>query len=373
MARILVADDDVQVLRSVERVLSSAGHEVHTETQGALCLDAAAAQPFDVAVVDYNLGKMDGLEVLQRMRDIQPRCVRMLMTGELALPLVITAVNVGKVARVIEKPFEANTLVETVREALKNHNRLTAMLQSQQSAGSTTERRQLATLLKGDGLKLAIQPIMRASTNTIFGYELLLRSTHSTLDGPGPVLAAAERHGMLRELGSVVVARSVEWLMRIPEDRRIFLNLHPQELMDATALSIRMEVLEFWADRVVLEITERSEVGNDFSWEGALERVKKMGFQIAVDDLGSGYAALSMLAELQPHYMKVDMSIVRDVDKDDHKRRLVDLLCSFAEATGSEVVAEGVETPEEEAALLDAGVDLLQGFLFGEPSLTLNA
>jgi len=71
--------------------------------------------------------------------------------------------------------------------------------------------------------------------------------------------------------------------------------------------------------------------------------------------------------------MKVDMSIVRDVDKDDHKRRLVDLLCSFAEATGSEVVAEGVETPEEKAALVDAGVDLMQGYLFGEPSLTLNA
>jgi EAL domain-containing protein (putative c-di-GMP-specific phosphodiesterase class I) len=66
------------------------------------------------------------------------------------------------------------------------------------------------------------------------------------------------------------------------------------------------------------------------------------------------------------------MSIVRDVDKDDHKRRLVDLLCSFAEATDSEVVAEGVETSGEEATLVDAGVDLLQGFLFGEPSLTLN-
>jgi len=373
MARILVADDDAHVLRSVERVLSSAGHEVHTESQGERCLDSAAAQPFDVVVVDYNLGKMDGLEVLQRMREIQPRCVRMLMTGELALPLVITAVNVGKVSRVIEKPFEANTLVETVREALTNHNRLTAMLQSQRSAGSTQERRQLASILKGSGLNLAIQPIMRTSTNTIFGYEMLLRSTHPTLNGPGPVLAAAERHGMLRELGSVVVARAVEWLMRLPEDCHIFLNLHPQELIDATALSIRMEVLEFWADRVILEITERSEVGQNFSWEGALERVKKMGFQIAVDDLGSGYAALSMLAELQPHYMKVDMSIVRDVDKDDHKRRLVDLLCSFAEATGSEVVAEGVETPEEAAALVDAGVDLMQGFLYGEPSLTLKS
>ena len=98
-----------------------------------------------------------------------------------------------------------------------------------------------------------------------------------------------------------------------------------------------------------------------------------MGFQIAVDDLGSGYAALNMLAELQPHFMKVDMSIVRNVHQDEHKRRLVDLLCSFAEATDSEVVAEGVETKEEAAALADAGVDLMQSYLYGEPSLTLTA
>jgi EAL domain-containing protein (putative c-di-GMP-specific phosphodiesterase class I) len=373
MARILVVDDDESVLRSVERVLNSAGHQVLSLARGDTSLDFAATQPFDVALVDYKLPQMDGLEVLQRLREIQPRCVRMLMTGELVLPLVVTAVNVGKVARVIEKPFDARTLVETVSEALANHNRLTAMLQSQRSAGSAQERRQLADVISGSGLRLAIQPIMRTSTDTIFGYEMLLRSSHPTLDGPGPVLAAAERHGMLRELGSVVVARAAEWLMRLPETSRIFLNLHSQELIDATALSTRMEVLQLWSGRVVLEINERSEVGSNFSWEGALERVKQMGFQIAIDDLGSGYAALSMLAELQPHFMKVDMSIVRDVHKDDHKQRLVSLLCSFAEATGSEVVAEGVETEEEARALADAGVDLMQGYLFGEPRLNLTA
>jgi EAL domain-containing protein (putative c-di-GMP-specific phosphodiesterase class I) len=92
-----------------------------------------------------------------------------------------------------------------------------------------------------------------------------------------------------------------------------------------------------------------------------------MGFGLAVDDLGSGYSALSMLAELQPDFLKVDMSIVRDVDSDMHKRRLVDLLCSFAEATDSRVVAEGVETRGESIALEEAGVEMMQGYLFGVP------
>ena len=86
-----------------------------------------------------------------------------------------------------------------------------------------------------------------------------------------------------------------------------------------------------------------------------------------MDDLGSGYSALSMLAELQPDFLKVDMSIVRDVDTDTHKRRLVDLLCSFAEATDSRVVAEGVETKTEALALEEAGVQMMQGYLYGMP------
>jgi EAL domain-containing protein (putative c-di-GMP-specific phosphodiesterase class I) len=330
----------------------------------------AATQPFDAALVDYKLPGLDGLEVLQRLRELQPRCVRMLMTGELVLPLVVTAVNVGKVSRVIEKPFEANTLVETLADALTNQKRLTTMLQKQRGGG-IHERRQLTEVLEGSDLRLALQPIVKADTGRVFGYEMLLRSKHPVLDGPGPVLAAAERHGMHRELGSVVVARAAEWLMRLPGDARLFMNLHPHELLDSNSLCTRMEVLHMWADRIILEITERSNIGENFSWEGALERVKDMGFQIAVDDLGSGYAALSMLAELQPQFMKIDMSIIRDVDTDDHKRRLVDLLCSFAEATDSRVVAEGVETKAEAAALTDAGVDLLQGFLFGEPQLNL--
>ena len=367
MARVLVVDDDSVVLNSVVRVLQGAGHEVHAETHGAASIDVAGRKPFDAAIVDYNLNQMTGLEVLQKLRDIQPQCVRMLMTGELVLPLVVTAVNVGKVSRVIEKPFSANLLVETLEDAVDGQRRLTGMLQNHSSPTAAKERRVLNECIGGGALKLALQPIVAAGTGEIYGYEMLLRSTHAALPGPVEVLAAAERHGMLRELGNVVVARAAEWLMRLPDDIRLFLNVHPGELSDPASLCTRLEVLQMWAPRVVLEITERSRMNPSFSWERALERVKHMGFGLAVDDLGSGYSALSMLAELRPEFLKVDMSIVRDVDSDMHKRRLVDLLCSFAEATDSSVVAEGVETRGESIALEEAGVQMMQGYLFGVP------
>jgi EAL domain-containing protein (putative c-di-GMP-specific phosphodiesterase class I)/CheY-like chemotaxis protein len=372
VARVLVVDNDAQVLNSVVRVLQGAGHEVFGESRGAACLEVAGRLPFDAAIIDYKLPQMSGLEVLQRLRDLQPRCVRMLMTGELVLPLVVTAVNVGKVSRVIEKPFSANMLVEAVRDAVDGQRRLTAMLQSRSSQSAIQERSMLNQCIGGDALRLAVQPIVSSVDSRVFGYEFLLRSSHSVLKTPNEVLAAAEGQGLLRELGGVVVARAAEWLMRLPSSTRLFLNIHPGELADPASLCTRMEVLSIWADRVILEITERGEMNPSFSWQKALDRIKQMGFGIAIDDLGSGYSALNMLAEIQPEYLKIDMSIIRNVDKDTHKRRLVDLLCTFAEATNAKVVAEGVETEAEAEALRQSGVHLLQGFLFGVPQLKLS-
>jgi len=133
----------------------------------------------------------------------------------------------------------------------------------------------------------------------------------------------------------------------------------------------RLTPLAPWAHRIVLEITERSKLQGLDQWEKSVEAVTAMGFSVAVDDLGAGYSSLSVLAELQPSYIKVDMSIVRGVDHEPQKRRLVELLCRFAEATDALLVAEGVETEEEAETLRAIGAHLLQGYLFGRPSLSL--
>ena len=134
-------------------------------------------------------------------------------------------------------------------------------------------------------------------------------------------------------------------------------------------LTARLQTLSAHADRVVLEITERGRLQSIYGWEESLQQAKEMGFAIAVDDLGSGYSSLSVLADLQPRFIKVDMSIVRGVDASRRKQRLVSMLCRFAEATGAQLVAEGVETDDEAHALLEAGTHLMQGYRFGRPSL----
>jgi EAL domain-containing protein (putative c-di-GMP-specific phosphodiesterase class I) len=101
----------------------------------------------------------------------------------------------------------------------------------------------------------------------------------------------------------------------------------------------------------------------------AIENLQSAGFAIAVDDLGAGYNSLSILADLQPQIIKIDMSIVRNCDSELRKQRLIDLLAKFSDATGALMVAEGVETEAEAAVLRKCGAHLLQGYLFHKPTI----
>jgi len=306
---------------------------------------------------------------LQRLRELQPGCLRVLVTGQLDLPLILDAVNRGEVTRVVEKPFDSDRLLAAVEESLRARKRMVEVARVQEVAASEQERTMLLECLDGDAIQLAVQKIVSASTLEPIAYECLLRCNHQVLDGPLSVLRAAERHRMLGLVAETVVQRATGLVQRIPEEQMLFMNLHPEELADPTGMIARLQPLNPFAGRMVLEITERSRLQGIDEWDKAVERVTDMGYSIAVDDLGAGYSSLSVLAELQPRYIKIDMSIVRGLDTEPRKRRLVDLLCKFAEATEAQVIAEGVETKAEADALIECGSHMLQGYYFGRPTL----
>jgi EAL domain-containing protein (putative c-di-GMP-specific phosphodiesterase class I)/CheY-like chemotaxis protein len=371
MARILAVDDDPLVRRCISRILVNAGHEVVPASHGADALQLASDRAFDVALVDYHLPFLNGLEVLQRLREVQPGCLRILVTGALDLPMIMDAVNRGEVMRVVEKPFESSGLVSAVEDAIAARRRMMEVCRVQEKAASEDERKMLVSALNTETLYLAVQPIVRATDSKIMAFESLLRSHHPVLNSPLPLLRAAERHGMLNELACVVSTCAAEWMERLPMPIKLFMNLHPDELSQPDGICERLAPLAPWGNRVVLEITERSRLQGIEAWEQSVDRVTQMGFAIAVDDLGAGYSSLSVLAELQPRYIKVDMSIVRGIDTEPRKQRLVDLLTRFAEATDATLIAEGVETSEEAEALRACGAHWLQGYLFGRPSAEL--
>lgn len=367
MARILVLDDDALVRRAVRRVLTVAGHDVDEATDGPEALRMAASARYDAALIDFEMpGGMDGLEVIGRLRALQPSCMRLLMTGRTEFDLAVTAFNNGEIQRFLPKPFQAEALEQAVSAVLETAKQFADFVESQRDVAGA--ERMFQECIDQDLLHLAVQPIVRAGDATPMAVECLLRSKHPVLHGPLSVLDAVERSGRVVALGAVVNRLAAAWAAKLPTDMLVFVNTHCSQFKSPDFMDHFAPLIPH-ADRVVLEITERASLATVPQWEAAVKDLLSVGFKLAIDDLGSGYNGLVMLADLQPSFIKVDMSIVRNIDRDARKQRLVHLLGSFATATNAELVAEGVETASEGETLCRIGAHLLQGYHYARPSL----
>jgi len=179
-------------------------------------------------------------------------------------------------------------------------------------------------------------------------------------------IATAERLDKVHQLGRAVRAHVARAAAEAPPGVLLFVNVHGLELTDEDLFSGATPFAQL-SKRVVLEITERTGI-DPAAGPTRVAMLRKLGYRIAVDDLGAGYAALGALATLEPEIVKLDMSLVRDIDQHATKRRVVAAIASLCRELGSRVVAEGVETEAERQACVEAGIDLLQGYLFAKPA-----
>jgi EAL domain-containing protein (putative c-di-GMP-specific phosphodiesterase class I) len=146
----------------------------------------------------------------------------------------------------------------------------------------------------------------------------------------------------------------------------LFINLHARDLADEN-LSSPSSALASIASRVVLEITERASLDDVKDVRSTVTRLREIGFRIAIDDLGAGYAGLTSFAQLEPEFVKLDMTLVRDVHLNAIKQKLVRSMATLCKDMGITVVAEGIEIPEERDSIVELGCDLLQGYLLARP------
>jgi EAL domain-containing protein (putative c-di-GMP-specific phosphodiesterase class I) len=146
-----------------------------------------------------------------------------------------------------------------------------------------------------------------------------------------------------------------------------FVNLHPRDLLDEDLFDAAAPLSQV-ATRVVLEVTERASLDHVRDLRACVANLRRIGYCIAVDDLGAGYAGLTTFAQLEPEVVKIDMSLVRDIQAHPTKQKLVGSMASLCRDLGMRLVVEGVETIDERQALLELGCDLMQGYLFARPA-----
>jgi EAL domain-containing protein (putative c-di-GMP-specific phosphodiesterase class I) len=148
---------------------------------------------------------------------------------------------------------------------------------------------------------------------------------------------------------------------------KVFINLHSLDLNDEELYSITSP-LSLVANQIVLEVTERASLVGVRGLSDRVLRLREIGFQIAVDDLGAGYAGLNSFTQLNPEIIKLDMSLIRGVDRDPKKQSVIRSMAKLSKELGMISVAEGVETKNERDMIQQLGCDLLQGYLFAKPS-----
>ena len=224
-----------------------------------------------------------------------------------------------------------------------------------------------------DAHKIAyhFQPIFRADDGQVYGYEALMRVDMPSLRDPKLVLQIAKEEGLMHEIEKLTMFRATESYMALLErgviSQTAFLFINSIANEDMTTENEREYHERFGQiqDRIIIEITETENL--------EMELIKKKsaaeGFTgiFALDDYGSGYNSELNLLTLNPHYVKVDVTIVRDIDVDENKQQIVRNIVQYAHERDMKIIAEGIETGTEMKKLLELDVDLLQGFYLARP------
>jgi EAL domain-containing protein (putative c-di-GMP-specific phosphodiesterase class I) len=228
----------------------------------------------------------------------------------------------------------------------------------------------LERILLEERVHSVFEPIVQLEGMKITGYEALSRGPTGTgLESPMNLFSIAERCGFEFELDNLCRRQALRNAGGIRSDQKLFLNILPSSIHDPDFAGARVREmlgeLGLAPRNLVLEISERQAIANYPIFREAIDHFSRLGFEIALDDTGAGFSSLEAALELNPRYLKIDMSLVRGIEGNPQKQEALRGLRSLSEKMSSTVIAEGIETRSELEAIQDLGIEYGQGFIFG--------
>ena len=231
---------------------------------------------------------------------------------------------------------------------------------------------ELEWIIKNNMLVTMFQPIVKMQDFSIFGYEALSRAKGAKEFFNTDILFDfVVSTSYLLELERICRINAVTNFEK-PNHANLFINISANAIYDPELYEDRfihlIESKGLSSENVVFEITERMAIVDFDAFKKAANRLKDKGFQLAIDDVGAGYSSLHTISEIMPKYLKYDIALVKDIDKNLIKKSMLETLIPFVDKIGAYLIAEGIETKEEYKVIKEMGVPLGQGFLFAPPS-----
>jgi diguanylate cyclase (GGDEF)-like protein len=325
----------------------------------------------DVLGAGCKIGRLGGDEFGAIVPGTAPEALARAVLDRLATPPLALSASVG-IAHAPRHGRDADALLRAADVALRVAKRSGARQLSTYEGESFGEdgprgaRGALARLIAGDGIAMVVQPIVDHASGRVHAYEALARFKTRGTDSPLHWFALADEFGLREELEIACLRAGLQLLGDLPADTRLSVNLSGPVLIGERAQEMLAQSPDL--SRLIVEVTEEALVRRDASVDAAIAPLLARGASFAVDDMGAGYSGLGQITALNPSYLKLDRSLIRGIDADPDRAALLRALAGYAEHTGALLVAEGVETGEELAALVAVGVPLIQGYYFGRPA-----
>ncbi|RTE86234.1 MULTISPECIES: EAL domain-containing protein [Gammaproteobacteria] len=222
----------------------------------------------------------------------------------------------------------------------------------------------------GFDIKMAFQPIVNVREQTLYAHEALVRGANG--EGAGEVIGKVTDE-MIYSFDQQCRMTAIETASKVKLPSRVSINFLPNAIYEPeTCLARTLETanrVKFPRENIIFEVTEHEKIENKALLKEVFKTYKEHGFLTAIDDFGEGYAGLNMLSDFQPDLLKIDMNLIRNIDTDKVKRSIVKGVLTVANDLDITPIAEGIETEGEKNALIDLGIELMQGFYFAKPHI----
>lgn len=241
--------------------------------------------------------------------------------------------------------------------------------QNQESLHDLDIRDSVLELIDADAVEPNFQPIYDAKRESIVGFEALSRFKTQFRKPVENWFLDAEKSGVGYQLQEHALKKALEAAKRLPEDCYVSVNISPEHLSQN---GIKKLLQSFPGERLIIEITEHSAVQDYILLNSLLKELQSHGVRVAIDDVGSGYANLKHIIELEPDIIKLDSSLINGVSSDKKRLAIASAFNSLAKVDGSVLIAEGVETQCDYMALNDLNIPYIQGYIISQP-VEINA
>ncbi len=379
----LIVDDEPGVVRLLQTMLLELSELRTVGTSDP----AEAVQLFrrhrpDLVQLDLHMPTTSGIELMAQLRG--------LVDEEDFVPMVVLTADGEAAVRTealragaddfLTKPLDGAEVLVRSRNLLRGrslHTRLTEERQDLADRMRAIEERDHASaswrqltseriraVLARDSIELVFQPIADLRDGRVLGVEALARFTADPPRTPDVWFSEAKEVGLDLELELQAIQLALDLRDKIPPDLFLSLNVSPETLASG-ALETLIDGVP--GERLIFELTEHAPVADYAPLRSAVDSLRKRGVRIAVDDAGAGFASWQHILKLAPDMIKLDLALTRDIDDDPVRRALATALVNFAGETGAAIVAEGIETAQEQETLSRLGITIGQGYHLARP------